>query len=237
MTGPRSAYDRWHLALETEAEATSPWHALVREHLKDLAGAHVLEVACGRGAFALWLARQGARRVVAADFSRSAVRAGHALASKGPPPAPRFAVTDITALAFRESGFDLVVSCETIEHLETPVKALREMARTLRPGGLLYLTTPNYLGPMGLYRVYRAVTGRPYTEVGQPINRITLLPRTLGWVRSAGLRVLAVDGVGHYLPFPGRPPLDVPLPRWLRRATRAFALHSLVVAEKPQAAA
>jgi len=58
-------------------------------------------------------------------------------------------------------------------------------------------------------------------------------PRRRAWVAGAGRRVNEVDGVGHYLPFPRRPPVEVPLFNEPRLLTRWFGLHSLVVAEKP----
>ncbi len=45
--------------------------------------------------------------------------------------------------------------------------------------------------------------------------------------------VTCIDGTEHYLPFPGRPPIEFPIcsdPRTLRRC---IALHWLIVAEKP----
>lgn len=40
-------------------------------------------------------------------------------------------------------GFDAAVAIEIIEHLENPFAFVREAAALLRPGGLLFLTTPN----------------------------------------------------------------------------------------------
>jgi SAM-dependent methyltransferase len=45
--------------------------------------------------------------------------------------------------AFVDGGFDVVSMIEVIEHLEEPTQALRRAVGWLRPGGLLFLTTPN----------------------------------------------------------------------------------------------
>ena len=143
----------------------------------------------------------------------------------------RWTVCDIHALGHPTAAFDTVICCETLEHLPRPLVALAEVARVLKPGGRLLLTTPNYLGPLGLYRGYLRLRGRRFSEVGQPVNRFTLLPLTLVWLRRVGLRVTTVDATGHYLPWPGRPP--IPIAQLERRPLRWFALHSLVTAQKP----
>ena len=48
-----------------------------------------------------------------------------------------------SALPFADASFDGIVSIETIEHLENPWSFVRELARLLRPGGFLVLSTPN----------------------------------------------------------------------------------------------
>ncbi|MBT8228697.1 MAG: methyltransferase domain-containing protein, partial [Bacteroidia bacterium] len=49
----------------------------------------------------------------------------------------------ILDLPFEEGTFDIVVSSEVIEHVPDPLKAITEMHRVLKPGGILVLTTPN----------------------------------------------------------------------------------------------
>ena len=148
-------------------------------------------------------------------------------------PGAHFTPADMNApLPFGDGTFDTVISCETIEHVPDPYRAVRELARVLRPGGRLFLTTPNYLGVYGLYRVYLRLVGRRYTELGQPINNFTWLPRTRHWISSAGLRVLVVDGVGHYFLLPRMLPREIAILDNPRHLMRWLGLHSLVVAQK-----
>jgi SAM-dependent methyltransferase len=142
-------------------------------------------------------------------------------------------VADIKRIAVCGGLFDTVISCETIEHLADPVQALRELHRVLRPGGCLLLTTPNYFGPFGLYRAYLRLRGKRYTEGGQPICRLTLLPRTALWIVRAGFRLRRVDAIGHYILYPGRRPFQPAIFKRWERWLWPFGLHSILVAEKP----
>ncbi|MBD3291738.1 MAG: methyltransferase domain-containing protein [Armatimonadia bacterium] len=48
----------------------------------------------------------------------------------------------VQALDFSDDRFDVVVSCDVIEHIEEDRRAMGEMARVLRPGGILVMTVP-----------------------------------------------------------------------------------------------
>ncbi len=204
-----------------------------------MAGRRVLEVGCGRGSFSRWLASLAdpPSRLVAADFSETAVCLARAAACEAGLPGVDWQVCDIQALPFAEAAFDTVISCETIEHVQSPVRAVRELARVLAPEGRLFLTTPNYLGLMGLYRFYLRLTGRRYTETGQPLNRLALLPVTWWWVRRTGLVVEVRTSAGHYCPWPGRPPIALGPVDQPRAGLGWLGLHSLVVARKRVATA
>ena len=233
----RAAYEAWHQAVYADdAAADRPWHDLVRRYLRqaDVAGRHVLEIGCGRGELACLLAESpaGPRRLVAADFAQAAVRFGAARGRHRGLDCVSWMVADVQAIGLPDDTFDTVISCETIEHLTDPVGALREFYRLLRPGGRVVITTPNYMGAFGLYRGYLRLRGRRYDEGGQPICRLTSLPRTWLWLRRAGFRVRAVDTSGHYALCPGRTPWE---PAWLKALGPVlwpFGLHSVFVAEK-----
>ena len=44
---------------------------------------------------------------------------------------------------FDDRSFDVAMAIEILEHLENPRRFLRELARTLRPGGVAVVSTPN----------------------------------------------------------------------------------------------
>ncbi|AEG61042.1 class I SAM-dependent methyltransferase [Desulforamulus ruminis] len=50
----------------------------------------------------------------------------------------------VTRLSFEDQSFDLVLCLDVLEHLENDQKALEELKRVLRPGGLLLITVPSF---------------------------------------------------------------------------------------------
>jgi 2-polyprenyl-3-methyl-5-hydroxy-6-metoxy-1,4-benzoquinol methylase len=231
----QTAYEGWHDALEVDS-ADAPWHQLLKVELAaaGLAGKRILEIGCGRGGFACWMASQNPRpaEVVATDFSQTAVDKGRDFATQKGITGITWATGDIQAIAHPDNSFDIVISCETIEHVPDPAKAVKELGRVLKKDGLLLLTTPNYFNTTGLYRLYLPLVGRKFTEGGQPINNFMLLPRTRAMVKAAGCRIEKTDGIVHSLPVPGRPPIRFTFLDHARFLTRWTGLHSMIVAKK-----
>lgn len=54
-------------------------------------------------------------------------------------------VMDIHDLKFNDEEFDRVVCYTTLEHLDSPIKAMKEMRRVLKTGGQMEIVIPNVL--------------------------------------------------------------------------------------------
>jgi ubiquinone/menaquinone biosynthesis C-methylase UbiE len=98
------------------------------------AGADVLEVAPGPGYLSIELARLG-YQVTGLDISRTFVEiaAGHARQAGVP---VDFRCGDVADMPFPADSFDLVVCQAAFKNFTQPVRALDEMHRVLRPGGV-----------------------------------------------------------------------------------------------------
>lgn len=106
------------------------------------AGKRVLDAACGEGYGSALLAR-AASQVVGVDIDPATL--AHASRQYVALTGLAFQQASVTALPFADASFDLIVSFETIEHLEEKdqPRMLAEFARLLAPRGLLILSAPN----------------------------------------------------------------------------------------------
>jgi ubiquinone/menaquinone biosynthesis C-methylase UbiE len=233
-------YDRWHRhvsASPDDEDERSPWYGLVLEYLAPLEGKRVLEIACGRGGFSRVLGSRGAS-VCGADFSAAALSITSQKVGRDEAGFLKTGLSraDAHHLPFADRAFDCVISCETIEHLTDPAAAIREMARVCKPGGMLYLTTPNYLNLMGLYLVYDAILKKErHSATAQPLDHRWLFGRVRRLVVGAGWKILKSDGTVHQVPVPGRNPVRLKFlesSKVLRRLLSPIAFHYFILARK-----
>ncbi len=137
-----------------------------------IAGARVLDVACGDGINCLLIGLQPVQEVVGIDlelpllervprFERtrrlaSAVCKEVGLKSEIDEVLGRLPVRllkmNATAMQFGDNDFDLLVSRSAIEHIMPAGKVFAEMARVVRPGGLVHLSTDPYFSPQGCHK-------------------------------------------------------------------------------------
>ncbi|WP_369284159.1 class I SAM-dependent methyltransferase [Oscillibacter sp. GMB15532] len=105
----------------------------------------VLELACGSGQLTFRLAGR-VKRWEATDFSDKMVAEAQKRASL---PNLSFAVRDATALPYPDSSFDAVFIANALHIVPEPGKALSEIHRVLKPGGLLLAPTFVWTGNNG----------------------------------------------------------------------------------------
>jgi ubiquinone/menaquinone biosynthesis C-methylase UbiE len=87
-------------------------------------------------------------QVVGVDREPRMVARASALSSERQVAHVRFLGGDICDLPFPASVFDAVFTCAVLEHLRDPVRALREIGRVLKPGGLLGVTCADWSAPL-----------------------------------------------------------------------------------------
>lgn len=111
--------------------------------LGPLKGRTLLDVGCGGGILAEELARRGAD-VTGIDMSVSSLAAANRHAAAGATrDSVRYAASDALALPFADASFDAIVSSDFLEHVPDLGRCVREMARVLKPGGVLAFDTIN----------------------------------------------------------------------------------------------
>jgi 2-polyprenyl-3-methyl-5-hydroxy-6-metoxy-1,4-benzoquinol methylase len=97
-----------------------------------------LDAGCGTGALMERLSRSGQSEVYGIDVAREALAFSLTRGQE------RLAQASLTALPFAGDCFDVVTALDVVEHVEEDVKALGEIRRVLRPGGVLLMSVPAY---------------------------------------------------------------------------------------------
>jgi len=153
-------------------------------------GDRVLDLGCGGGRHAYEAYRRGAD-VIACDTSTSelatvaTMTAAMRTAGEVTGPAQARPVAgDARALPFGSDVFDRVVAAEVLEHIPDDQRALAEIARVLRPGGLLAVTVPAWLPERICWRLSDEYHNVPGGHV-----RIHTRPELEAKLRRAGLTV------------------------------------------------
>lgn len=146
---------------------------LVRNLHLPIGGARLLDIGCGQGTFLAEMERAGWNvHGIEPDPSAAAVarRSGIAVASE-----------PLEESSLPVGSFDAVTMNHVIEHFHDPIAALRISRRLLKPGGILWITTPN-LASRG-----HALFGRDWIGLDPPRHLVL-------FTRSSLARAVAVTG-------------------------------------------
>jgi ubiquinone/menaquinone biosynthesis C-methylase UbiE len=129
----RTGYDRWAAVYDHDENPLLALEgATVQEILGDVRGLKVLDLGCGTGRHALWLAGAGAA-VTAVDFSERMLAEAR---RKPGADAVDFVAHDLhEPLPLPSESFDLLVSGLVLEHIRELEPFFAESRRVLRPAG------------------------------------------------------------------------------------------------------
>ncbi|MGF1592596.1 MAG: class I SAM-dependent methyltransferase [Kiloniellaceae bacterium] len=140
-----SPYDQFH---SRGSQATAELASL----LSPQAGQLLLDLGCGIGGPARWLARERGCQVVGLDLTEVYCRTARDLSARVRlDRQTRFLCADALQLPFAESSFDLVWTQHAAMNIADKSRLYREVARVLRPGGRF-----------GLYDVMAGPAGAPH---------------------------------------------------------------------------
>jgi SAM-dependent methyltransferase len=122
--------------------------------------ARIIDVGCGTGQMAIYLAR-GDRRVVGIDLSGASLALGAMAARRFGLERVNFVQTDLHRAALRDASFDVVFSSGAVHHTPDPAAAFAIVARLARPGGTIVLGLYNSFAriPLRLRRLVARATG------------------------------------------------------------------------------
>jgi ubiquinone/menaquinone biosynthesis C-methylase UbiE len=160
---------------------------------RPLSGASVLDVCCGSGMDAEYLARSGAK-VVAMDISDGCLcRAAERRKRYGV--SYELVLGDAENLPFPDQSFDYSFVHDGLHHLDSPERAIVELARVARRG--LIVTEP--ADAAVTHGLIRAGVMKPYEEAGNFVirfdaDRLERLCLSLGFDRVRSARYLVKYG-------------------------------------------
>jgi SAM-dependent methyltransferase len=110
------------------------------EGLRLSPGSTLLDLACGRGAYGLLVARQAGTALIGVDFSAQALTEAREQAGRMGVSDVSFRVGELTATGLPDASVDAVLCTDAIQFPDVPASAYDEIRRVLRPGGRVALT-------------------------------------------------------------------------------------------------
>lgn len=185
------------------------YHAMIDDLEVDLLGDYVdgkdvLEVGCGTGLI-LDRVAQRAKSAVGIDISQGML---HKAVARG----LNVAQGSVTDLPFADESFDVVYSFKVLAHIKDIDRALREMARVTRRGGVLLL---EFYNPYSLRYLAKRAAGPGkiskktdesaiYTRWDHAIDLSRRMPENLRVRDYSGIRIFTPAAAAHKLPVIGR---------------------------------
>lgn len=139
MKDNKGFWDRWAKRYDLMMSGDGRSYARIVSRMKKVLDREmtVLELACGTGLLSVRLAGS-VKLLEATDFSEEMIRQAKAKTHSS---RLRFSVQDATSLPYAEETFDAAVISNALHIMPEPEKALAEIRRVLKPGGILIAPT------------------------------------------------------------------------------------------------
>lgn len=193
--------------------ANTFWERFGRATIERLAlrpGAAVLDVCCGSGASAIPAAEAvgPAGRVVGVDLAENLLQLARTKAAERGLANTEFRVGDMLALEFADGSFDAAVCVFGIFFVPDMAAAVRELWRTVRPGGKLAITTwgPDFFEPANsvFWNAVREEAPALYKSFN-PWDRINNPAALQAMLREGGVEAddLSAEAATHPVASPG----------------------------------
>lgn len=187
LTGGHRTLHRelWGPDVKHRRAAVEHAHALVLHELGE-DDRRVLDLGCGVGTAARYLARRRPVDVVGVSISTEQIRlAGRYAGRDGPlEGSARFEVGDFTALPEHLTDFDLAFAIESFVHADPAPAFFRGAADALRPGGALVVIDDFLTGD-------RADTRLADFRAGWHVSSLLTVPQAAAHAAAAGLDLVA----------------------------------------------
>lgn len=146
------------------------------------ASAKLLDVGCGNGSFLLTAKHLG--------WDASGIEIDPAAVAMAQKAGLAVQIGTLETVDLAPASFDVITICHVIEHLHDPLKAIQRMFALLKPGGQLWLATPNLEGAG--HREF----GRDWIHLDPPRHLILFTPDSITKaLAQAGFSIVEEKGV------------------------------------------
>ena len=159
--------------------------------------ARVLDVGCGVGGPAEWLARRFGWRVTGISVSPVGIAAARAKAAASDVRDKlEFRLGDAMDLDFADASFDVVWVMESPHLMPDKARLVRECARVVKPGGTVALCDLMLDAPLSWRRLHELRDDLMQLEKSFGVAQLETLDRYRAWFEEAGLRDVETLDVG-----------------------------------------
>lgn len=191
--------DQWwdHDGAFAALHAINPLRIQFISQYAELSGARVLDVGCGGGILSEGLAQEGAK-ITALDLAADALQAAKTHSNEQGLNID-YRLEDILSFAETHAGtFDQVTCMEMLEHVDQPESIVQALAKAVKPGGWVFLSTLNRNPKSWLFGIVAAEYLLKLVPRGTHDHKRFIKPSELArMARQVGLNPVAFTGITY----------------------------------------